>query len=240
MQQYRGQLTNEEIAEGYNLAVRNAKRLADDAESLLSRGRYLSAITLAILAIEEEGKTGLFTVLALAESNEEVREFWKSYRRHTAKNRHLSFLKAYGQNVGVYTATEEALGNDSEAAGIDSLKQLSIYTDCLREKEWHSPDMIPLEYQQQLATGLVSICGHFSYCEIAKEQLEVYAQHLIRVKGASQEIAEHALVECLKELQSRGMIPSRANNDEFLVELICGSSPTSNMPTHSAAPGRSQ
>jgi AbiV family abortive infection protein len=136
MQQYRGKLTLPEIAEGYNLAVRNAKRLAADAECLLHVDRYLAAITLATLAIEEEWKTALFTLLCLADSDTEVKAFWDSYRRHTAKNRRVSFLKAMHSGKGVVAATEEALNNDREAASFENLKQLCTYTDCVRQKEW--------------------------------------------------------------------------------------------------------
>ena len=53
LDQYRGQLSASQAAEGINSAIHNAKRLADDAEFLLKNGRYPSAVSLAILSIEE-------------------------------------------------------------------------------------------------------------------------------------------------------------------------------------------
>ena len=56
MKQYRGKLTLSDIATGYNLAMRNAKRLAEDAKFLFEDERYLSSITIGTSAIEEHGK----------------------------------------------------------------------------------------------------------------------------------------------------------------------------------------
>jgi AbiV family abortive infection protein len=175
-----------------------------------------------MLAIEEEGKTGLFTVLALADSDAEVNDFWASYRRHTAKNRRLSFLKAFNLHKGVLAATEEALQNHAEAASIDSLKQLSTYTDCLREKEWHSPDLIPKEYQKQLASELIAICESSSFREITEEELAIYSKHLRPVKGALRDVVERALVACMAEIQGRGLFPGKGFDGAFLVKLIGG------------------
>ena len=57
LDQYKGRLLPEQIAEGMNAAVRNATSLVDDANLLLERKRFPSAVALAILAIEEAGKT---------------------------------------------------------------------------------------------------------------------------------------------------------------------------------------
>jgi AbiV family abortive infection protein len=173
--------------------------------------------------MEEEGKTGLFTVLSLADSDSEVQEFWKNYRRHTAKNRHLLFIKAMGpdRENGVLSATEEALRSHVEAAAIENTKQLCTYTDCVRLKEWHSPELIPVEFQKQLATGIVFICRSFSFFEITQQQLGIYAKHLKPAKGASREYVEHALVECLRELQQAGILAVHASDAE-LIDLICG------------------
>ena len=57
---YRGKLSSAQIADGMNAAVANARLLLEDAKFLLERMRYPTATSLAILAIEEDGKTALF------------------------------------------------------------------------------------------------------------------------------------------------------------------------------------
>ncbi len=54
--QYRGELSAAEIADGMTAAAQNATRLLDDATTLLAAGRCPTAISIALLAIEEAGK----------------------------------------------------------------------------------------------------------------------------------------------------------------------------------------
>jgi hypothetical protein len=51
LDQYKGKLSASQIAEGMNAAIRNSKRLAEDAELLLKEKRFSSATSLAILSI---------------------------------------------------------------------------------------------------------------------------------------------------------------------------------------------
>src|SRR6185312_12883870 len=84
---YKGRLTPAQIAAGMNAACANANRLADDAKTLLDAGRIPSALSLAILAIEEAGKTSVLRRLAVATTDGEISDVWKEYRSHTSKNR---------------------------------------------------------------------------------------------------------------------------------------------------------
>lgn len=67
--QYKSKLSAAEIAAGINAASTNANRLADDAELLLENDRYPSALSLAILSIEESGKVSILRTLALSRNN---------------------------------------------------------------------------------------------------------------------------------------------------------------------------
>ncbi|GAJ11010.1 unnamed protein product, partial [marine sediment metagenome] len=83
---YRGQLNPVQITDGMNAARRNASRLLEDAEILLNSGRYPTALSLAILSIEESGKATILRRLAIAKDNASLNNSWKEYRTHTAKN----------------------------------------------------------------------------------------------------------------------------------------------------------
>ncbi len=83
---YRGKLSAAEVAKGMTVAGRNARRLADDAATLLAAGSFPTAASLAALAIEEAGKPSILRALALARNDAEIKDEWKAYRSHTRKN----------------------------------------------------------------------------------------------------------------------------------------------------------
>ena len=63
--QYKGKLTAEEVAAGINAARQNAKRLFHSAEILFANGDYATSVSLAILAIEESGKSSILRGIAV-------------------------------------------------------------------------------------------------------------------------------------------------------------------------------
>src|ERR1043165_9306013 len=83
---YKGRLSLEQIVAGINAAIHNARRLAEDARLLLESKRYPSAAALAILSIEESGKTSILRSLAFANNQEALIACWRNYRTHTKKN----------------------------------------------------------------------------------------------------------------------------------------------------------
>ena len=72
LNQYRGRLSPTQIADGMSAAQRNARRLVDDAKLLLDAGRFPSATSLAILSIEESGKTSILRHLSVAKDEKEI------------------------------------------------------------------------------------------------------------------------------------------------------------------------
>ena len=74
LDQYTCTLSADQVAGGMNAALRNAKRLADDAAILLDNKRFCSATALAILSIEESGKLSVLRMLATADSADEAKD----------------------------------------------------------------------------------------------------------------------------------------------------------------------
>lgn len=101
LDRYVGKLSADQIVKGINCAISNSIRLIQDAESLCQKSSYPSAVALAILAIEEAGKVSVLRGLAVARSNEDVKDSWKEYRTHTRKNQMLAMpdFMASEQNV---------------------------------------------------------------------------------------------------------------------------------------------
>ena len=90
LDQYRGRLNPQQIADGMNAAANNAKRLLADAELLMRESRYPSATALAILAIEEAGKNTILRQMATSSNDQGLKKAWKDYRSHKEKN--VAFL----------------------------------------------------------------------------------------------------------------------------------------------------
>jgi AbiV family abortive infection protein len=83
---WRGPLTPALAANGINAAIRNARRLLNDATTLYNIGGFPSATALGILAIEEYGKVNIIHQILLAKTDSARRKVWREYTSHTAKN----------------------------------------------------------------------------------------------------------------------------------------------------------
>lgn len=141
LKQYRGPLTPEQAYTGISLARKNAQRLIDDADLLLKAERYASASALAILAIEELGKVQIIKMIALFTDEADLKRVWKEYRSHRAKNVHwiIPTLAAEGARTMMQMRPATDIEGDHTSM-LDTIKQLSFYTDCFNEKpRWSEP-----------------------------------------------------------------------------------------------------
>lgn len=141
LKQYRGPLTAEQAAEGIALARKNAQRLIDDADLLLKAERHSSASALAILAIEELGKVQILKMIALFTEDADLKRVWKEYRSHRAKNVHWIIPELAAEGARTMMQMRPATEVDADhTAMLDTVKQLSFYTDCFNEKpRWSEP-----------------------------------------------------------------------------------------------------
>ncbi|WP_225982154.1 AbiV family abortive infection protein [Qipengyuania flava] len=129
-------------AEGIALARKNAARLIADAELLLENERLPSAAALAILAIEELGKVQIIKRIVLhSDDAKQLKEAWKEYRSHRAKNVMWILPKLVSEGATTMMQLRQATEIDGDhTAMLDSVKQLSFYTDCFTEKaRWSEP-----------------------------------------------------------------------------------------------------
>ena len=79
-------LTALQMAEVSLAAMRNCRRLLDDAVMLAGAGRLPSALMLAGLAADELGKHVLVASFFAREgTDEDWRKFWSRFRNHTEK-----------------------------------------------------------------------------------------------------------------------------------------------------------
>lgn len=217
IKQYTGRLTPSQIAEGCNLATKNAKRLVNDAKILLDAERFGSAASLAILSIEESGKHGLLRLIAMAEDDKELKEAWKYYRTHARKNRLLALPLAVKEGAKSFWDIGRKLFGDTNqyASLIDQIKQTGFYTDCIGDGRWISPEDMP----QGTALGLVSIAKWLSEKEpISSREIELLIEHMRPVWKKHEEVAELGLLKWFKALQEEGLFPK----DVDIAHLITG------------------
>ena len=141
------------IAEGMNLAVRNAGRLLTDAKTLLASGSFATAASLAALSIEESGKVALLRTVALAKTEKELKDAWREYRSHKSKN--FAWLLPDLVKSGASTLDELyplVDPNSSHPTVLDQIKQSGFYTDLLPGNLWSYPSQAVSE---ELARSLV-------------------------------------------------------------------------------------
>jgi AbiV family abortive infection protein len=139
--QYKGPLAPAQATEGIALARANAARLIADSDLLMENGRHASASALAILAIEELGKVQAIKIVVLRKGAAELKEAWREYRNHRAKNVQWILPKLAAE--GARTLADVRAAADparDHTAMLDTMKQLSLYTDCYGDAgRWSEP-----------------------------------------------------------------------------------------------------
>ena len=214
LDQYKGKLTAAQIAAGMNAATKNAHRLAEDATQLLESGRYPSAASLAVLSIEESGKTSILRSMALAKTGEELNECWRDYRQHTAKN--VAWILPDLVREGARKLEELAPIFDRSSDHpqvLDQVKQLGFYTDCLGKAHWSVPEEV---IGKELAASLVLIAKVFTTDrETMTEEIDLWIEHIGPVWKGPKPWMENALIRWHKALRERG-IEVRGDMEKFI------------------------
>jgi AbiV family abortive infection protein len=204
LDQYNGPLSSSDIAEGMNAATQNAKRLAKDARLLFENGSYASAASLAILSIEESGKSPILRGLALARNEKELKEYWRDYRSHTKKNILWPLLDKFiegARRAHDFGSLFSAQADHPQI--LDKIKQISIYTDCFRKGHWSIPEQV---VDKEFVQGLLLAADSLAHDRnITAEEIDLWIQYLKPSWGVSHADSEKALFEWDKEIRRRGL-----------------------------------
>lgn len=216
IEHFTGRLSPKMIAEGCNLATENAARLAKDARCLFDEGRYQSAVALAALSIEESGKGHVLEHLALADDEKEAKAIWRRFRKHTEKNIFWSFRLEKGQ--GLIDALEKLFSKDIQQPQLlETLKQFSLYTDCVGSGRWMSPCQIAEDTIKRFAESLVKMAEfHSSIHHRTVRDIEILIECVKPVKHQPKEVIEYAIAEFMRKLQQEGLMPAEIDIAEFL------------------------
>jgi len=223
--QYRGPLTPEHAAEGIALARKNAARLISDAELLLEAHRHASASALAILAIEELGKVQIIKTIVLQTDETGLKQHWKEYRSHRAKNVMWILPKLAAEGARNLMQVRPAADVEGDHTWmLDTIKQLSFYTDCFGQKgRWSDPsDAV----EPTFAHAIISTAKMLSRDSITTtRELELW----VTIVGPHYDkpTMVHALLSFQKQLFEEGLTTTTAEEMEAFVR---GSPGPSNQP----------
>ena len=221
---WRGALTPAVAAEGINAAYRNSRRLVNDAEKLFLISSFPTAMTIAILAIEEYGKAAIIHRILLAKTDRARQVHWREYTSHTAKN--TPWVMPNLIKSGAKTVDDFRLLFDEASLHrfvLDDFKQWGIYTEC-RGVEWSEP--------QKTITS--EMCGEvLSYAKAllstarvyTEEQMLCYVKHLSPVWTERAEDADtNAIREAMKnyaiECQQRGWMSLGVDPADFFAPKV--------------------
>ncbi|KOA97638.1 hypothetical protein AE921_16900 [Xanthomonas arboricola] len=209
LQAYKGRLSPSQLADGMNAAVENAARLANDAELLVKSGSYSTAVSVAALAIEEAGKVSILRSLALAKTDDDVRNCWRDYRSHTQKNAAWILPDLVAKGARKLEELRPIFAEGSEHPGLlDNVKQLGFYTDCLGTAHWSRPaDVI----DEKLAESILFIAKLFARptAHTARE-VELWIEHMGPVWKQDMAWMQQALLNWQEAMHKEGLSSTQA------------------------------
>lgn len=208
---YRGKLTPAQVAAGINAASDNARRLLADAKTLFGAGAHPSAVALAILSIEESGKSSILRSLAVAQDGKAIDAAWKSYRAHTKKN--VTWIIGELAMKGARRLDDLRPMWDETSDHpylLDHLKQIALYSDCLGQAHWS----IPLNLVgEKLAKGFIKIAEVLIDHDVCSErEIELWVKHMGPVWKQQDTVQmRQAIIDWYAEMQSVGLKPAGPN-----------------------------
>ena len=233
LDQYAGRLSPAEIAAGMNAAAANARRLVEDAKRLLEKSRFPTALSLAVLSIEESGKVTILRSLALARDQKELSETWREYRCHTQKNRMWPFVEMVAKGarrLGDFRALFED-GAEHQFL-LDNLKQLGFYTDCLGKRHWANPDEV---IDENLSRQIVQVAEILLVKrQVTEREVQLWIQHVKPVWKQEMELMEAAVAAWHRQMCTEGLATDPDGMEQFIVQGVARDSEdngSSNQPS---------
>jgi len=206
-------LSSTQIANGINAAFTNVKRLTEDAILLLEAGRYPTAASLAILAIEEYGKERILREIARTDEADKLKALWKDYRSHTKKNIVWTIPGLLAREANFRDVAAQVFDKSSDYPKLlDHIKQLCFYTDCLDNMNWSYPTN---RIDKRIAESIVEIARFYSNAKkTTSKEIEIWVKHFKGVPYENADLVYKALSEYHSEIQECGLSSERL--DDFL------------------------
>lgn len=213
---YREKLLPAEIAKGMTAAGKNARRLADDAATLLAAGSFPTAASLAALAIEEAGKASILRALALAKNDAEIKDEWKAYRSHTSKNTAWLLPALAASGARKLDDLRTLFDPDSDRTFLlDQFKQLGFYTDCLGVGHWVVPAEVIDEHLAQMLVGVADVLAKNN--DVSEREIQLWIEYVGPVWKKDSTSMRAALVNWYAAMQAAELAPEGKNEMELFI-----------------------
>ena len=214
--QYKGRLNASDIAVGMNAANKNANRLFKSAEILFKNEDYASAVSLAILAIEEAGKVSILRAIASTTDENLLKTYWKEYRSHTDKTKTWNMVDYIQRGaVKLQDFAEMFSSSNISTYQLDQVKQIGFYTDCLGNAHWSIPEEI---IDKDLAERILLIASMHckSKHEISAREIELWTACLAPVWMKSMNEMKQGLLTWHQRMQEEGLADSSDHFADFV------------------------
>lgn len=166
--------------------------------------RFASATALAILSIEEAGKSTILRQLALAESETECKQLWRAYRSHMHKNTAwiLGQLVAQGkQRLEDFLPAFDPASDHPDI--LENLKQLCLYTDHYTTGKWSSPAEVDLGFISEYLLKVASVLSNNP--ETTEIEIELWIKHMLPVKHSTADVSKNALRAWYDDMRQLGL-----------------------------------
>ena len=190
---YTGPLTPRQAAGGINRAIANARLLTADAELLLAHGRWPTAASLAVLALEEVGKLSVLRAVAMAATREDIATAWRPYTQHVSKVGMPIGINPDGVPLIDMDAMHEAIaGHQENAWKLVHLREAGFYTDCrprpdVGGPQWQTPAGTVGEYVARLVVSFATDTMR-SRPDVTVREIELAVEHLAPTIGKSEAV----------------------------------------------------
>lgn len=156
--------------------------------------------------------------IALAQTDDELKDAWREYRSHTAKNRMWPIMEFVLKGARRLQDFAPMFNDDADHPQLlDQVKQISFYTDCLGKAHWSTPEDV---IDHALATMLVVTSELLGKGEdISEREIELWIQHLSPVWRHTNEAMEKGLANWYSAMQSEGLkAPGDNSMRKFILE----------------------
>lgn len=218
--QYKGKLSASQIAQGMNAAKSNAKRLLKSAKIIFENGDYATATSLAILSIEESGKSSILRRLSLENDNIALNNCWKDYRTHIKKTIIWDMCRYIkGEKCKIEDFKEMFSDNNISPFHLEQIKQIGFYTDCLGNAHWSIPNEI---IEKEFAQDMLMIAG--VHCQndevVTQREIELWIECMKPVWRKSINEMKQGLILWRRRMKDEKLIPDSDKFDKFIMSGI--------------------
>lgn len=204
--QYSGELTPAMAARGVQAVMANAEQLLTEAILLWNNKHFCRAVVLAILAIEEAGKSQVLLHILCSKTDGARRKLWKEFRTHTSKTGIAAV--AHIQATTAATLDAALIDWNDVPKMFEDWKQSALYADAFGKGYWRIPEeQVPLEKAQWVVATAQRVITSKGMNVYANEKyLELWKKHACIAQEKDKVEWALAMIKLQEEAFSAGLI----------------------------------